>query len=71
MFFQTFPDIIKKVTPTIYTARLFGFRIHHSSLPGPQMQWLRMKQEAENSQPEDDEAGSKDEDDEGDITMLA
>lgn len=41
LFLQTFPDIAKKVDPITYTARLFGFRIHSSSLSGPRMQWLR------------------------------
>ncbi|GAA5803228.1 hypothetical protein HPULCUR_008705 [Helicostylum pulchrum] len=41
LFLQTFPDIAKKVNPITYTARLFGFRIHSSSLSGPRMQWLR------------------------------
>lgn len=68
LFFQTFPDIVKKVSPTIYTARLFGFRIHHSSLPGSRMQWLRIKQKAENNDNEDSD--DKDEDEEEDITML-
>lgn len=63
LFLQTFPDVIKKVEPSIYTAKLFGFRIHSSSLPGPRMRWLRMvKDKSEKKQEKEEE--------EDDITLL-
>lgn len=59
LFLHTFPDIVKKIEPVTYTAKLFGFRIHHSSLPGPRIQWLRMKQ----PKIKDDDAEMEDEED--------
>lgn len=52
LFIQKFPDAVKKVEPIVYTGRLFGFRIHKSSLSGPRMQWLRTIQQNENQDEE-------------------
>ncbi|KAI9243985.1 casein kinase II, regulatory subunit [Sporodiniella umbellata] len=42
LFFQSFPECIKQVSPTQYVPRIFGFRINELSQTGPRMQWLRM-----------------------------
>lgn len=69
LFLHTFPDIVKKIEPVTYTAKLFGFRIHHSSLPGPRMQWLRMKQSKIKDEEEKD-AEMEEREDEEDTTIL-
>lgn len=69
LFLHTFPDIVKKIEPVTYTPKLFGFRIHHSSLPGPRMQWLRMKQSKIKDEEEKD-AEMEEREDEEDTTIL-
>jgi hypothetical protein len=63
LFVQTFPDCVKKVEPQIYTARLFGFRVHGASLAGPRMQWLRMVQDKKDLKKGDDDDDDEEEED--------